>query len=199
MLKKARLSFHKVDIYVPAAADVRDPGPRGPTGGVERDRDGRRKAWGWTRREATKRPWVRQVPGDRRLGLSVFPTDRGDYLGFVRERRPPGPGDPREDRLRFPACDSFKKSMRWADLDVKFARPVPLDRLAVRRRGPSVFVRRRHGGADDVRAPLPAPGPSSFLDHRIPRAARGGRVLVDLDDGRGGSARESGRRKSGSA
>src|SRR4030067_1126675 len=57
--------------------------------------------------------------------LPVFPTDRGGYLGFVREEaaRPVQEILPKIVSDFLPAIP-FKKSMRGAELGVRFARPV---------------------------------------------------------------------------
>ena len=57
--------------------------------------------------------------------LSVFPTDRGEYVGFVREEAARAAQEvlPKIVSDFIPSIP-FKKSMRWADLDVRFARPV---------------------------------------------------------------------------
>src|SRR5512141_2088430 len=128
MLKKARLSFRKVDIYgTPRRLTyvIRDLEERqtaseetvmGPPKGVGLDAAGTptKAALGFARSQ-----------GIDVSALSVFPTDRGDYLGFVRSDA----GSPIREILPKIVSDflpaiPFRKSMRWADLDVKFARPV---------------------------------------------------------------------------
>lgn len=128
MLKKARLSFRKVDIYgTPRrlAYVIRDLEERqaasketvmGPPKSVGLDAAGKptKAALGFARSQ-----------GVDVSALAVFPTDRGDYLGFVREEA----ARPVQEILpaivsEFLPVIPFKKSMRWADLDVRFARPV---------------------------------------------------------------------------
>ena len=172
-----------------AAADLRDPGPRGPAGGVERDRDGSAEKRGTGRRRQADegRPGIREVPGDRRLGPLGLP-DRSRRIPRLRSRGggPPGPGDPSEDRLRFPPRDPVQE----VDAVGRPRRPVrapgPLDRLAVRRRGAAVLVRQRHGGAHDLRPPVPCPrGHRTSLDPEYPGRLAEARVLVDLEDRKG--------------
>ena len=128
MLKKARLSFRKVDIYgTPRRLTyvIRDLEDRqaasketvmGPPNGVGLDAAGKptKAALGFARSQ-----------GIDVSALTVFSTDRGDYLGFVREEaaRPVQEILPKIVSDFLPAIP-FKKSMRWADLDVRFARPV---------------------------------------------------------------------------
>lgn len=128
MLKKARLSFRKVDIYgTPRRLTyvIRDLEDRqaasketvmGPPKSVGLDAAGKptKAALGFARSQ-----------GIDVSALTVFPTDRGDYLGFVREEaaRPVQEILPKIVSDFLPAIP-FKKSMRWADLDVRFARPV---------------------------------------------------------------------------
>src|SRR5512141_1811667 len=128
MLKKARLSFRKVDIYgTPRRLTyvIRDLEERqtaseetvmGPSKSVGLDAAGM----------PTKAALVfARSQGIDVSALSVFPTDRGDYLGFVRSDA----GSPVREILPKIVSDflpaiPFRKSMRWADLDVRFARPV---------------------------------------------------------------------------
>jgi len=128
MLKKARLSFRKLDIYgTPRRLTyvIRDLEERqaaseetvmGPPKSVGLDAAGKptKAALGFARSQ-----------GIDVSALSVFPTDRGDYLGFVRFDA----GSPVREILPKIVSDflpaiPFRKSMRWADLDVRFARPV---------------------------------------------------------------------------
>lgn len=57
--------------------------------------------------------------------LKIFDTEKGRYLGFMKKEKP----SPAKELLPgiltglLPAL-SFKKSMRWADLEIRFARPV---------------------------------------------------------------------------
>ncbi|GAB4238956.1 MAG: glycine--tRNA ligase subunit beta [Deltaproteobacteria bacterium] len=128
MLKKARLTFRKVDIYgtprrlayfVRGLADRQTASKEtvtGPPKSVGLDPSGKptRAALGFAKSH-----------GIDVSALSVFPTDRGDYLGFVREEtsRPASEILPEIVSGFLPAIP-FRKSMRWADLDVRFARPV---------------------------------------------------------------------------
>ncbi len=128
MLKKSRLSFRKIDIYGTARRLtylVRDLEDRqaasketvmGPPKSVGLDAAGKptRAALGFAKSQG--------IDVSR---LCVFPTDRGDYLGFVREEaaRPVQEILPKIVSDFLPSIP-FKKSMRWADLDVRFARPV---------------------------------------------------------------------------
>ncbi len=127
-LKKARLSFRKVDIYgTPRRLTyvIRDLEDRqaasketvmGPPKSVGLDAAGKptKAGLGFAKSQ-----------GIDASALTVFPTDRGDYLGFVREEaaRPVQEILPKIVTDFLPAIP-FKKSMRWADLDVRFARPV---------------------------------------------------------------------------
>jgi glycyl-tRNA synthetase beta chain len=57
--------------------------------------------------------------------MKLFQTDRGEYLGYVKEEA----ARPVEEILPQLVSDwiptiPFKKTMRWADLDVRFARPM---------------------------------------------------------------------------
>ena len=128
MLKKARLSFRKVDIYgtprrltyVIRGLEDRQAATKetvmGPPKSVGLDAAGKptKAGLGFARSQ-----------GIEVSALTVFPTDRGDYLGFVREEaaRPVQEILPKIVSDFLPAIP-FKKSMRWADLDVRFARPV---------------------------------------------------------------------------
>ena len=128
MLKKARLSYRKVDIYgTPRRLTyvIRDLEDRqaasketvmGPPKSVGLDATGKptKAALGFARSQ-----------GIDVSALTLFPTDRGDYLGFVREEaaRPVQEILPKIVSDFLPAIP-FKKSMRWAALDVRFARPV---------------------------------------------------------------------------
>ncbi|RJP17475.1 MAG: glycine--tRNA ligase subunit beta [Deltaproteobacteria bacterium] len=127
-LRKARLSFAKVDIYgtprrltyvIRALSDRQEAKSEtvlGPPKAVAFDASGKptKAALGFAKSQ-----------GMEVSALSVFPTDRGEYLGFVREEasRPVQEVLPKIVSDFLPAIP-FKKSMRWADLDVRFARPV---------------------------------------------------------------------------
>jgi glycyl-tRNA synthetase beta chain len=127
-LRKARLAFGKVDIYgtprrlayvVRGLSDrqaSRSETVLGPPKTVAFDAAGKptKAALGFARSQ-----------GVDIAALSVFPTERGDYMGFVREEA----ARPVQEVLPKIVADfipeiPFKKSMRWADLDVRFARPV---------------------------------------------------------------------------
>jgi glycyl-tRNA synthetase beta chain len=127
-LRKARLPFGKVDIcgtprrltyIVRGLADRQEPRSEtvlGPPRSVAFDANGSptKAALGFARSQGVE------------VGaLSVFPTDRGEYLGVVREEaaRPVQEVLPKIVADFLPSIP-FKKSMRWADLDVRFARPV---------------------------------------------------------------------------
>lgn len=128
MLTKARLSFRKVDIYgtprrltyVIRELEDRQAASKetvmGPPKSVGLDAAGKptKAALGFAKSQ-----------GVDASALSVFPTDRGEYLGYVREEaaRPVQEILPKIVSDFLPAIP-FKKSMRWADLDVRFARPV---------------------------------------------------------------------------
>jgi len=127
-LRKARLSFGKVDIYgtprrlayiVRGLSDLQQASREtvlGPPKTVGFDAAGKptKAALGFAKSQ-----------GVDVASLSVFPTDRGEYLGFVREEaaRPVREILPKIAAEFLPAIP-FKKTMRWADLDVRFARPV---------------------------------------------------------------------------
>jgi glycyl-tRNA synthetase beta chain len=128
MLKKARLDFLKVDIYgtprrltyVVRNLEERQAASEetvtGPPTSVGLDSAGKptKAALGFAKSQ-----------GIDVSALTVILTDRGDYLGFVRSD---AGGATREILPRilseFLPTIPFRKSMRWADLDVKFARPV---------------------------------------------------------------------------
>lgn len=57
--------------------------------------------------------------------LQVFDTEKGRYLGFSKKEEPAPTKEVMPEILSglLPALP-FKKSMRWADLDIRFARPV---------------------------------------------------------------------------
>ncbi|MBE0569531.1 MAG: glycine--tRNA ligase subunit beta [Deltaproteobacteria bacterium] len=127
-LRKARLAFRKIDIqgtprrlvYVVRGLSDRQEARSeivlGPPKSVAFDASGKatKAALGFAKSQ-----------GMRIEELSTFPTDRGEYLGFVREEtaRPVQEVLPRIVSEFIPSIP-FRKSMRWADLDVRFARPV---------------------------------------------------------------------------
>ena len=105
--------------------------------------------------------------------LSVFPTDRGDYLGFVREEAA------RAAREVLPKIVSdflpsipFKKSMRWADLDVRFARPVHWIVSLYGTKSLPLSFGNVDAGRTTLRAPVPlARAHRSSLDRTTTRGA----------------------------
>jgi len=128
VLKKARLTFEKVDIYgtprrlayVVRKLEDRQAASQetvlGPPKGVGYDAQGKptKAALGFAKAQ-----------GVEVSALRLFTTDRGEYLGYVKEAA----AAPVEEILPRLVADwiptiPFKKSMRWADLDVRFARPV---------------------------------------------------------------------------
>jgi glycyl-tRNA synthetase beta chain len=127
-LRKARLGFRKVDIcgtprrltYIVRGLaerqEARSETVLGPPRSVGFGADGRptKAALGFAKSQ-----------GVDVAALSVFPTERGEYLGFVREEaaRPVREVLPKLVAEFVPSIP-FKKSMRWADLDVRFVRPV---------------------------------------------------------------------------
>jgi len=128
VLKKARLSFDRVDIYgtprrltyiVRKLSDRQEASEEtvlGPPRSVAYDKEGKptKAALGFAKAQ-----------GVDVSALRVFPTDRGEYLGIVRALRPRPVSEvlPELVSAWIPAIP-FKKSMRWANLDVRFARPV---------------------------------------------------------------------------
>mgnify|MGYP001594019682 CR=1 FL=1 len=128
VLKKARLVFDRVDIYgtprrlayvVRKLSDRQEASEEtvlGPPKSVAYDKEGKptKAAVGFARAQ-----------GVELSALKVFPTDRGEYLGLVRVQaaRPVSEVLPELVSGWIPTIP-FKKSMRWADLDVRFARPV---------------------------------------------------------------------------
>jgi glycyl-tRNA synthetase beta chain len=128
VLKKARLSFDRVDIYgtprrlayvVRKLKDRQEASEEkvlGPPKSVAYDKEGKptKAALGFAKAQ-----------GVDLSALQVFPTDRGEYLGIVRTQaaRPVAEVLPDLVSSWIPTIP-FKKSMRWADLDVRFARPV---------------------------------------------------------------------------
>jgi glycyl-tRNA synthetase beta chain len=127
-LRKARLSFRKIDIQgtprrlaflvrgLSERQETRSETVLGPPKSVGLDAAGKptKAAAGFAKSQ-----------GIAVESLTVFPTDRGEYLGFVREEsaRPAREVLPKI-ALEFLPSIPFRKSMRWADLDVRFARPV---------------------------------------------------------------------------
>ena len=128
VLKKGRLSFSRVDIlgtprrltYIVRDLEDRQLGAEetvlGPPNSVAFDASGKptKAAEGFARGQ-----------GVAVSDMKLFRSDRGEYLGYVREEA----AGPVEDVLPKLVSDwiptiPFKKTMRWADLDVRFARPV---------------------------------------------------------------------------
>jgi glycyl-tRNA synthetase beta chain len=128
VLKKARLVFDKVDIYgtprrlayvVRALKETQEASEEtvlGPPRSVGYDKEGKptKAALGFAKAQ-----------GVDVSALKAFPTDRGEYLGIVRMQAARPVGEVLPDLVAgwIPSIP-FKKSMRWADLDVRFARPV---------------------------------------------------------------------------
>jgi glycyl-tRNA synthetase beta chain len=127
-LRKARLSFERVDIYgtprrltyiVRKLKDRQEASEEtvlGPPKSVAYDKEGKptKAALGFAKAQ-----------GVDVSALRVLSTDRGEYLGIVRMQA----AKPVEEVLpdlvsAWIPTIPFKKSMRWADLDVRFARPV---------------------------------------------------------------------------
>lgn len=128
VLKKGKLSFDRVDIYgtprrltyiVRGLEELQKASEEtvlGPPKSVAFDASGKptKAAEGFARGQG--------VPVSE---MKLFQTDRGEYLGFVKEEaaRPVEEILPRLVSDWIPTIP-FKKTMRWADLDVRFARPV---------------------------------------------------------------------------
>ncbi len=127
-LKKSRLSFEGIDIYgtprrlayIVRGLENRQRASQetvlGPPKSVGYDASGKptKAAEGFARSQ-----------GVAVSALQLFQTDRGEYLGYVREEA----ARPVEEILPQLVSDwiptiPFKKTMRWADLDIRFARPV---------------------------------------------------------------------------
>ncbi|MEW6719323.1 MAG: glycine--tRNA ligase subunit beta, partial [Thermodesulfobacteriota bacterium] len=185
-LRKARLSFRKIDIQgtprrlafivrgLSERQEARSETVLGPPKSVAFDAAGKptKAAAGFAKSQ-----------GIAVESLSVFPTDRGEYLGFVREEaaRPAREVLPKLVTEFLPSIP-FRKSMRWADLDVRFARPV---QWIVSLHGEEV-IPFRYGNVDAGRKTYGhrflAPGAIELLS---PAAYEAGlaaaSVLVDLD------------------
>jgi glycyl-tRNA synthetase beta chain len=185
-LRKARLAFRKIDIQgtprrlaylvrgLSERQEARSETVLGPPKAVAFDAAGRptKAALGFAKSQG--------IPVE---ALSVFPTDRGEYLGFVREEaaRPAMEVLPGIVSEFIPAIP-FRKSMRWADLDVRFARPV---HWIVSLYGGEV-VPVRYGNVDAGRetyghrflspGPIGLPSPDAYEG-----ALAGAFVLVDLE------------------
>ena len=128
VLKKARLSFDRVDIYgtprrltyiVRKLSDRQETSEEtvlGPPKSVAFDKEGKptKAALGFAK--------AQEVDVS---ALQVFPTTRGEYLGIKKALRPRPVSEVLSEMVSawIPSIP-FKKTMRWADLDVRFARPV---------------------------------------------------------------------------
>ncbi|HBX43306.1 MAG TPA: glycine--tRNA ligase subunit beta [Deltaproteobacteria bacterium] len=128
VLKKGRLSFRRVDIYgtprrltyivreLKDRQDASEATVLGPPRNVAFDAAGKptKAAEGFAKGQ-----------GVAVSDMKLFQTDRGEYLGYVREEaaRPVEEILPRLVSEWIPTIP-FKKTMRWADLDIRFARPV---------------------------------------------------------------------------
>lgn len=128
VLKKARFVFDRVDIFgtprrlayiIRKLSDRQNAAEEtvlGPPKSVAYDKEGNptKAALGFARAQ-----------GVDVSALRVLSTDRGEYLGVVKQQvaRPVGEVLPDVVAGWIPTIP-FKKSMRWADLDVRFARPV---------------------------------------------------------------------------
>jgi glycyl-tRNA synthetase beta chain len=128
VLKKARLSFDRVDIYgtprrltyivrkLSDRQEALEETVLGPPKSVAFDKEGNptKAALGFAKAQ-----------GVDVSALQVFPTTRGEYLGIKKALRPRPVSEVLSELVSawIPAIP-FKKTMRWADLDVRFARPV---------------------------------------------------------------------------
>ncbi|HEY3489637.1 MAG TPA: glycine--tRNA ligase subunit beta [Candidatus Deferrimicrobiaceae bacterium] len=127
-LRKARLSFDKIEIYgtprrlaflvrsLKESQDSSEETVLGPPKSVAFDADGKpsKAAAGFARSQGVDIETLR-----------LFPTERGEYLGIVKSEA----AHPTVEILpkvvaEFIPSIPFRKSMRWADLDVRFVRPV---------------------------------------------------------------------------
>src|SRR5512138_264937 len=127
-LRKARLSFEKIDIcgtprrlaYIVRSLnesqDATEETVLGPPKSVAFDAEGKpsKAAAGFAKSQGVE------------VGaLKLFATEKGEYLGIVKSEA----SRPTVEILPKLAADfihaiPFRKSMRWADLDVRFVRPV---------------------------------------------------------------------------
>ena len=128
VLKKARLSFDGVDIYgTPRRLTYIVRGLRDRQRASQETVLGPPKSVGF---DASGKPTKAAEGFARSQGVDVsamklFQTDRGEYLGYVKEEA----ARPVEEILPQLVSDwiptiPFKKTMRWADLEVRFARPM---------------------------------------------------------------------------
>jgi glycyl-tRNA synthetase beta chain len=128
VLKKARLSFDGVDIYgTPRRLTYIVRGLKDRQRASQETVLGPPKSVGF---DASGKPTKAAEGFARSQGVDVsamklFQTDRGEYLGYVKEEA----AKPVEEILPQLVSDwiptiPFKKTMRWADLEVRFARPM---------------------------------------------------------------------------
>src|SRR3972149_5050497 len=128
VLKKARLSFDGVDIYgTPRRLTYIVRGLRDRQRASQETVLGPPKSVGF---DASGKPTKAAEGFARSQGVDVsamklFQTDRGEYLGYVKEEA----ARPVEEILPQLVSDwiptiPLKKTMRWADLEVRFARPM---------------------------------------------------------------------------
>ena len=126
-LRKARLGFRNIDLRgtprrlafivrgLAMSQETRSEAVLGPPKSVAFDAQGKptKAALGFAKSQ-----------GVDLEALSVFPTERGDYVGLMREEAALETHKvlPKIAAEFIPSIP-FKKSMRWADLDVRFARP----------------------------------------------------------------------------
>jgi hypothetical protein len=127
-LRKARLSFDRIDIcgtprrlaYIVRdlneSQDSTEETVLGPPKSVAFDAAGNpsKAAAGFAKSQGVEID-----------ALKLFTTDKGEYLGIVKSEasRPTAEILPKVAAEFIPAIP-FRKSMRWADLDVRFVRPV---------------------------------------------------------------------------
>jgi glycyl-tRNA synthetase beta chain len=127
-LRKARLSFDKIDIFgtprrlaylvrgLKENQDSTEETVLGPPRSVAFDAEGNpsKAAAGFAKSQGVE------------VGaLKLFTTDKGEYLGIVKSEasRPASEVLPKVAAEFVPSIP-FRKSMRWADLEVRFVRPV---------------------------------------------------------------------------
>jgi glycyl-tRNA synthetase beta chain len=185
-LKKARLSFDRVDIlgtprrlaFVVRKLEDRQEATQetvlGPPKSVAFDTSGNptKAALGFAKAQ-----------GVGVSALQLFGTDRGEYVGYVREQA----ARPVEEILPpivegFIPAIPFKKTMRWADLDVRFARPIHWivslfgDRVVPLAFGVVTAGRVTYGHRFLAPGPIELPDTDAYAD-----ALAKAHVLVDLD------------------
>lgn len=186
VLRKNRLVFDRVDIFgtprrltyiVRRLADRQEASREtvlGPPKAVAFDSTGAptKAAVGFARAQ-----------GVELSALRLFETDRGEYVGYVREERPKPVAEilPRLVAEWIPTIP-FKKSMRWADLDVRFARPVHWvvslygDQLIPFAFGDVTAGNTTYGHRFMSPGPIVLSGPEKYFEE-LEKA----RVLVDLE------------------